>query len=65
MSVVERYSDQDRSVHFGRAPWDVITARIRAMQRMKSATEFHLKRQINVGSVAPDLHENYRSALKL
>jgi len=48
MSVLERYSDQDCSVLLGCAPRDVIAARIRALQQIGSAIDFHLKCQVNV-----------------
>ena len=48
MSVLERYSDQDCSVLLGCARGDVIAGRIRALQKIGSAIDFHLKRQVDV-----------------
>ena len=48
MSVLERYSDQDCSVLLGCARGDVIAGRLRALQKIGSAIDFHLKRQVDV-----------------
>jgi DNA-directed RNA polymerase specialized sigma24 family protein len=48
MSVLERYSDQDCSVLLGCTRGDVIAGRIRALQKIGSAIDFHLKRQVDV-----------------
>jgi DNA-directed RNA polymerase specialized sigma24 family protein len=48
MSVLERYSDQDCSVLLGCARGDVIAGRIRALQKIGNAIDFHLKRQVDV-----------------
>jgi hypothetical protein len=45
MSVLERYSDQDCSVLLGCAQRDVLVARIRALQEIGNAIDFHFERQ--------------------
>jgi DNA-directed RNA polymerase specialized sigma24 family protein len=50
MSVLERYSDQDCSVLLGCSRRDVITARIRALQKIENAIDFLPKRQVDVDS---------------
>jgi len=49
MTVLERYSDQDCSVLLGCARQDVVAARLRVLQQIGSAMEFHLEPQLNVG----------------
>jgi hypothetical protein len=65
ISVLEHYSDHECSILLGCSRRDVIAARIRALQQIGSAMEFHVMRQVNVSSEKLELHGNYRSALEL
>jgi hypothetical protein len=65
ISVLEHYSDHECSILLGCSRRDVIAARIRALQQIGSAMEFHVIRQVNASSKKPELHGNYRSALEL
>jgi len=64
MSVLEHYSDHECSILLGCSRRDVTAARIRVLQQIGSAMEFHLKGQVNVGSDEPGLEDNCRSVLE-
>jgi DNA-directed RNA polymerase specialized sigma24 family protein len=65
ISVLEHYSDHECSILLGCSRRNVIAARIRALQQIGSAMEFHVMRRVNVSSEKLELHGNYRSALEL
>jgi hypothetical protein len=66
MSVLEHYSEHECSILLGCSRQDVIAARIRALQQLGNAMEFHAKRQVNVnvGSEKAGLDDNCRSVLE-
>jgi DNA-directed RNA polymerase specialized sigma24 family protein len=53
MLVLEHYSEHECSILLGCPRRDVIAARVRGLQRLRSATELHAGRQVDVGSAKP------------
>jgi DNA-directed RNA polymerase specialized sigma24 family protein len=64
MSVLEHYSEHECSILLGCQRRDVIAARVRGLQRLRSPMELHAGHQVNVSSETPGLHENCRSVVE-
>jgi DNA-directed RNA polymerase specialized sigma24 family protein len=64
MLVLEHYSEHECSLLLSCSPRDVITARIRALQQLRSAMEFHADQQVSVGSEKLGSHDNCGSTLE-
>ena len=64
MSVLEHYSEHECSILLGCSLRNLLAARSRALQQLRSAMEFHAKQRKNVGSEEPGFHDNCRSVLE-
>jgi DNA-directed RNA polymerase specialized sigma24 family protein len=63
MLVLEHYSEHECSILLGCSRREVIAARVRALQQLRSTMEMHAGHQENVGSEKPGLPDHCRSAL--
>jgi DNA-directed RNA polymerase specialized sigma24 family protein len=64
MLILEHYSEHECSILLGCPRRDVIAARARGLQQLRSAMELHPERQVNVSSEKAQLHDNCRSAVE-
>ena len=64
MLVLEHYSEHECSILLGCPRRDVIAARVRGLQRLRSAMELHAGHQVNVSSEKSGLHDHCRSAVE-
>jgi DNA-directed RNA polymerase specialized sigma24 family protein len=64
MLILEHYSEHECSILLGCPRRDVIAARVRGLQRLRSAMGLHAGHQVGVSSEKPGLHENCRSAVE-
>jgi DNA-directed RNA polymerase specialized sigma24 family protein len=64
MLVLEHYSEHECSILLGCPRRDVFAARVRGLQRLRSAMGLHAGHQVDVSSEKPGLHENCRSAVE-
>jgi DNA-directed RNA polymerase specialized sigma24 family protein len=64
MLVLEHYSEHECAILLGCPRRDVIAARVRGLQRLRSAMELHAGHQVSVSSEKPGLHDNCRSAVE-
>jgi DNA-directed RNA polymerase specialized sigma24 family protein len=62
--VLEHYSEHECSILLGCPRRDVIAARVRGLQQLRSAMELHAGYQVNVSSEEPGLHGNCRSVVE-
>jgi DNA-directed RNA polymerase specialized sigma24 family protein len=64
MLVLEHYSEHECSILLGCPRRDVIAARVRGLQQLRSAMELHAGQQGNVSSGKSELQNNCRSAVE-
>ena len=64
MLVLEHYPEYECSVLLACSPRDVIAARNRVLQQLRSAAEFHVNQQVRVFSEKLGSHDNCGSALE-
>jgi len=64
MLVLEHYSEHECSLLLSCSLRDVMTARDRSFQQLKSATESHVDQQVSLGPEKQGLHDNRGSALE-
>ena len=61
MSVLEHYSEHECSILLGCSRRDVIAARSRALQKLGSALDFHVERQVGIGLENQPLSDHRKS----
>jgi DNA-directed RNA polymerase specialized sigma24 family protein len=64
MSVLEHYSEHECSILLGCPRQDVIAARVRALQELRSAMEFYAGHQVNGSSQSRESNDNCRSVVE-
>jgi DNA-directed RNA polymerase specialized sigma24 family protein len=64
MSVLEHHSEHECSILLGCSRRDVIAARSRALQQIRSAMGSNLERHVRINSRGPGLTDNWCSALE-
>jgi DNA-directed RNA polymerase specialized sigma24 family protein len=64
MLALEHYSEHECSLLLSCSLRDVMTARDRSFQQLKSAMEFHVDQQVSLGPEKQGLHDNRGSALE-
>jgi DNA-directed RNA polymerase specialized sigma24 family protein len=64
MLVLEHYSEHECSILLGCSRRDVIAARSRALQQIRSAMGSNLERHVRINSKGPGLTDNWCSALE-
>jgi len=64
MLALEHYSEHECSLLLGCSPRDVMTARDRSFQQLKSAAEFHVNQQVSLGPEKQGVHDDRGSAVE-